>query len=235
MIAALLAVSLALAPAPDSIWLRGASSPCHGHVEKSERDAVVVRLARKDVESAERTDDTAWPDRITLAGSKTPVAAAVLREDAETLTVRFPAKEIVKIERDVPEGEGGAPPPEPSVASPKDAPADPDAGAIAGRIVRFGKPLGACRVRAVRLVEEKDFLGLSSVLRPARGEEPRESVTDAEGQFRIDDLPPGLFKLYFCAAGDKNWTRRLREEPDADVKPGHVVRLKDVDLSRRRQ
>ena len=50
-----------------------------------------------------------------------------------------------------------------------------------------GHPL----LRAVRLVEEKDFLGLSSALRPARGEEPRESVTDAEGKFRIERLPPG--------------------------------------------
>lgn len=245
MIDTLLALALALAPAPDSIWLEGATSACRGHVEKSDRNAVVVRIARADVESAERTDDSAWPDRITLRGSKTPVAAAVVREDADTLTVRFPAAAIAKIERDAPESESEPPapqrkpepPPAPATASraPKgeDESADADAGAIAGRIVRAGKPLGRCRVRAVRLVEEKDFLGLSSALRPVRGEEPRESVTDADGKFRIDGLPPGFFKLYFCVEGDKNWTRRLREEPDAEVKAGLVVRLKDVDLSRR--
>ena len=221
-----LVLALVALAAPDAILFRGADSPRPGRVVRSDREAVVVRMARAEIESAERTADRTWPDRVTVKGTKGPISAAVLEEDAETLTIRFPLSAIARIERETATREKGGEPGEENAE-------DPDRGAIAGRVVRGGKPLAECRVRAVRLVEEKDFLGLSSRLVPVKNEEPLEATTNAEGGFRIDGAAPALFKLYFCAPGDTHWIRRLREEPDADVKAGFVTRLKDIDLSRR--
>lgn len=218
-------LAFALAAAPDSILFRGAESPVSGTVLESGRDAVVVRVARSDVESAERVEDAAWPDRVKLAAMSEPAAAAVVAEDALSLTIRFPSAAIVRIEREAVET--------PAALMAGASATAPEEGSIAGRVVRKGAPIARCRVRAIRLVEEKDVLGLTSRLRPVRTESPPEASTCEDGNFRIDGLEPGLYKLYLCPEGEETWIRRLREAPDAVVKKGFVARLKDVDLSRR--
>ncbi len=95
-------------------------------------------------------------------------------------------------------------------------------GVVHGRLSNKGRPLVNCQVVIVPLHEQNGV----SAFDPDR--KPLATVTDEQGEYHFDDVPPGSYKLTWLPQGQRRWIRRIAMSPDVKVHPGEVTRLRDI-------
>jgi hypothetical protein len=87
-------------------------------------------------------------------------------------------------------------------------------------MLRKGKPLPRCQVKIVML--EKWGL-LKAVKEGIRF----ETVTDENGRYHFEKVPPGGYKLYWKPPAESSWIRRIQMEPDIYIEVGETAYLPD--------
>ena len=102
------------------------------------------------------------------------------------------------------------------------------AGTVEGRVLWNGDPLPECRVRLVRVDENVGYVAGAD----AAGSVV-DTVTDARGTYRFDDIPAGSYKLKWVNPGGERWIRFLATEPDLAVIAGETTSFRDIEASRR--
>ncbi|MGA2033940.1 MAG: carboxypeptidase-like regulatory domain-containing protein [Thermoguttaceae bacterium] len=95
-------------------------------------------------------------------------------------------------------------------------------GTVFGRLLDKGRPLVNCRVVIVPLHE------VDGVTSFDEDRKPLTTVTDPEGVFRFDGVPPGGYKLTWLPDGQRQWIRRISLRPDVKVHNGETTRLKEI-------
>lgn len=191
---------------------------------------------------------TAQADEIRFRSRDDAQAGTVLEESGGTVTVRFPREAIESIrrtsgkpeeeaKREAPPGleervrdlerKVGALP-----ASGYPAPAREAAGGVEGVIRWKDRPLSRGRVRIVpaKVVgalphsRSKAKAGVTGA--PGEGKDDTlETVTDPEGRYRLERVPPGEYLFYWMPNPETGWIRRLRDKPDLEVVAGGVAVL----------
>ena len=101
-------------------------------------------------------------------------------------------------------------------------------GRVKGRFLQKGKPLPSCKVRVIKLRKE----GLVYYKDTENGKSI-ESTTDRYGIYLFEDVPPGLYKLYWKPPMETSWIRRVSMEPDVLVKIGEIAYLDDVETNQK--
>ena len=99
-------------------------------------------------------------------------------------------------------------------------------GQAEGAILRNGSGLPSCRVKLVALS------GRSSRFSGYGEGEEFTTVTDKNGEYRFERLPPGPYKLKWELPGNPGWIRRLSDRPDGFVREGELSVLKPVETER---
>lgn len=94
-----------------------------------------------------------------------------------------------------------------------------------GKILWQGQPLAECKVKAVRL----EKLGFGSVRLDDTGQ---EVMTAVDGSYAFEQLEPGFYKLFWVPPSGTHWIRRLRTEPDFEVRPGEHTEIEPLDVAR---
>jgi len=99
-------------------------------------------------------------------------------------------------------------------------------GSVTGRLLNRGKPLVNCRVALIPI--GKAVFGGYDIDAKSK---PQAAKTDETGHYQFDDVPSGLYKLFWLPAGTRSWIRRIQFEPDAIVRSGERVEIKTVRLA----
>ncbi|MFQ5862652.1 MAG: hypothetical protein ACE5IC_05960 [Candidatus Brocadiales bacterium] len=98
-------------------------------------------------------------------------------------------------------------------------------GRVEGKIMKGGKSLQGCKVKIVLLSRKGAFFASYS---PVEDMQVLETVTDNEGTYLFNDVPPGQYKLYWMPPWEKSWIRRMQMEPDVFVVEGKTTHPKEV-------
>lgn len=93
-------------------------------------------------------------------------------------------------------------------------------GRVAGRMLFKGKPLQGCQVK-IQVLERWGILG--GVKKGIHF----ETITDENGVYNFENVPPGGYKLYWKPPSESSWIRRLQMEPDIYVEYGERYYLPD--------
>ena len=101
-------------------------------------------------------------------------------------------------------------------------------GEVAGTVVWDGRPMERCEVKMKPLAEKGGFFGLfkRSSGRDEGEDGPQKTlttVTDSQGQFVFQRVPPGPYDLYWRSPGSLSWIRRLSAKPSVTLTPGRTV------------
>lgn len=190
---------------------------------------------------------TARADEIRFRSRDGVHEGMVLEEDGGTVTVRFPRESIESIRHTSRERAGKtrqAPVPGleervrelenklGSLTAPVPPPGREDAGGVEGVIRWKERPLSRGRVMIVPAKSaglppesrEKAGAGVAGAPVAMNGGE-YETETDDAGRYRLDQVSPGDYLLYWMPGGETGWIRRLREKPDLHIAPGGVTVL----------
>lgn len=95
-------------------------------------------------------------------------------------------------------------------------------GTVCGRLLDARRPMANCRVALIPL--RKGWTGYRLV----RSATTPSVVTDAQGVFRFERVPPGPYKLTWLPPGDDLWIRRLALRPDVVVTANETSQLDDI-------
>lgn len=107
---------------------------------------------------------------------------------------------------------------------------DLDLGWVEGKITGSGSPLPDCQVK-LQILEKGSLL--TKGYHPIEGAVAFETNTDTDGVYRVMNVPPGLYKLYWKPAGETSWVRRFKMEPDVIVEAGKATNPKTVETTKR--
>ncbi len=99
-------------------------------------------------------------------------------------------------------------------------------GVVKGRMLYKRKPLPRCQVKIVML--EKWGL-LKTVKEGIRF----ETVTDENGRYHFEKVPPGGYKLYWKPPTESSWIRKMQMEPDIYIEVGETAYLPDRETNLR--
>lgn len=99
------------------------------------------------------------------------------------------------------------------------------AGDAEGVMLRRGVGLSGCRVKLAALGTRAMFQA---------GTEGQEyiTITDKDGRYHFEQIPPGPYKIKWELPGDTGWIRRIRDRPDVTVIAGKLVVLEPVETAR---
>lgn len=101
-------------------------------------------------------------------------------------------------------------------------------GKVTGRILARGEPFPGCKVQIIALSQAK-FLFMKSVKKGQK----LDTVTDEEGRYYFENVPPGDYKLYWKPSYETSWVRRLAMKPDVIVSAGKTTVANDLEISKR--
>lgn len=104
-------------------------------------------------------------------------------------------------------------------------------GRVEGRILRKGQPLPDCKVTIVMLAKAKIPL-TGSFYQPEMPTE-YETITDREGRYRLINVAPGEYKIYWKPPTESDWIRRLEMKPDIIAEAGKTTYPKDIETLKR--
>ena len=93
-------------------------------------------------------------------------------------------------------------------------------GKVSGRMLNKGKTLPGCQVK-ITLLEKWGFFSS-----PREGAH-FETVTDKNGHYSFDKIPPGGYKLYWKPPHESSWIRSVKMEPDFFVETGEISSVFD--------
>ncbi len=93
-------------------------------------------------------------------------------------------------------------------------------GKVSGRMLKKGKTLPGCQVK-ITCLEKWGLFGT-----PREGVH-FETVTDENGHYSFDKIPPGGYKLYWKPSHESSWIRSVKMEPDFFVETGEICRVFD--------
>ena len=181
-------------------------------------------------------------DIVYLKGALRGTPSTVLEETDAYVLVKIPKSEVVRIERSA----ASAVPPEASAKDTQPAPVssrgapkaetqheataesqEPDkreTGSAVGRMLWKGRPVAGCRVK-VLLLSTLGFLKVTKL-----NDVGREDISDKGGFYRFEELPPGRYKLYWVPPGGSHWIRRLRLNPDFEVRPNEQTDIGTLEI-----
>ncbi len=100
-------------------------------------------------------------------------------------------------------------------------------GTVHGQLLNRGRPLAGCQV-VIRPVA-KTFGGYR--FRPAA--QPIRTMTDVQGVYRFENVPPGSYKLSWLLQGSNRWIRRIAMRPDLAVQTQETTQVKDIRVALR--
>jgi hypothetical protein len=93
-------------------------------------------------------------------------------------------------------------------------------GNVKGRMLHKGKPLPGCQVKIVML----EKWGL---LKTAKEGIRFETVTDENGRYHFEKVPPGGYKLFWKPPAESSWIRKMKMEPDIYIEVGETAYFPD--------
>ena len=175
-------------------------------------------------------------DTIFLKGRPEGNRGVVIEETDEHVVIRFPRSEIRLIRREALDR-----PPAPAQERMQDQPGGVQAGprleekavrsgAVEGGILYQGRGLAGCRVKLIRQIEPATFL---EMLKEAETGAEFETVTDEDGFYRFEEVPPGKYLLRWLPPGSDSWIRILSERQyDLIVEKGETATARDIDMSK---
>jgi hypothetical protein len=101
----------------------------------------------------------------------------------------------------------------------------PAQGRVQGRMLQRGHPLANCYV-VIAPWPRGDQADSSVDTR-----EPLSTITNDEGFYLFEHVPPREYKLTWLPNGAKQWIRRIAMRPDVIVHEGQDVTLKDIRMA----
>ncbi len=217
----------------DDVYLKEDAHRIQGRVVTEKEDVFVVEIPKDQIQRIERSSP--------LPGTQAKAADAVLWEENGDVVVLTVPRQMLHVVR---KGSVGTAPmvrtssqehtPVNGVATVQTPPAsNPHLGSIVGQVLWDGQPAEGCRVKVVQ-VSRMDSLRLAARLlgvseaEAAKETAMEEAVTDATGRYRIEQLVPGEYDIYWKPRGVTNWIRRLSERPDLLILAGEATTYPDI-------
>ena len=93
-------------------------------------------------------------------------------------------------------------------------------GKVSGRMLNRGKRLPGCQVK-ITLLEKWALFG-----KPKEGIK-FETITDEDGHYSFEKIPPGGYKFYWKPPNETSWIRSIKMEPDFFVETGETYSAPD--------
>jgi hypothetical protein len=93
-------------------------------------------------------------------------------------------------------------------------------GKVSGCMLIRGKQLKGCQVK-ITLLEKWALFG-----KPKEGIK-FETITDKDGHYSFEKIPPGGYKLYWKPPNETSWIRSIKMEPDFFVETGETYSAPD--------
>ncbi|MFQ5687596.1 MAG: carboxypeptidase-like regulatory domain-containing protein [Candidatus Scalindua sp.] len=93
-------------------------------------------------------------------------------------------------------------------------------GRVAGRMLAKGKALPGCKVKIIMLEQWGMFGKTKEGLR-------FETITDENGRYLFEKVPPGGYKLYWKPPGETSWVRSINMKPEIFVEAGETYHFRD--------
>ncbi len=93
-------------------------------------------------------------------------------------------------------------------------------GKVTGRMLAKGKPLPGCQVK-IMMLEKWGIFG-----KPKEGLR-FETITDENGRYLFEKVPPGGYKIYWKPPGETSWIRSIKMEPEIFVEAGETYHFRD--------
>lgn len=216
----------------DTIYLQDNPKGNTGEVLEEYPDTIIIRFPKSEIKRIEAEEKPP-------TGPSLPQVIWI--EDGETITLRLPKQSVqVSGAEDLRRGEaetvsqaaveGPAATPLQHLQEMARAATD---RVIQGKVFYKEGPLKDCKVRIVRMTDSaKDQL--LDMFSDSGGKEEKtfEAATDAKGIYTFTNVPYGEYILYWKPAGTMHWIRKLSENPDITLIPGHpVVNVRDIDTN----
>ena len=217
----------------DDVYLKEDAHRIQGRVVTEKEDVFVVEIPKDQIQRIERSGP--------LPGTQAKAADAVLWEENGDVVVLTVPRQMLHVVRK------GTVDTAPVVRTPSQentpvnevaksqtplAP-NPHLGGVVGRVLWDGQPAEGCRVKVVQ-VSRMDSLRLAARLlgvseaEAAKETAVEEAVTDATGRYRIEQLVPGEYDIYWKPRGVTSWIRRLSERPDLLILAGEATTYLDI-------
>ncbi|MCZ6692085.1 MAG: carboxypeptidase-like regulatory domain-containing protein [Planctomycetota bacterium] len=190
-------------------------------------DSIIIEIPRERIEKVAHDvgGSMGGKDLIYLEGREKPLRGIVLEQSRDALLV-----ELGRGEREPPPRSGERLPQEDAASLKEEIRRDLLAlGSLKGRLLDAGKPLQGCKVKVVRLDQER-FLELFSTWRPLG---KFVTVTDDAGQYTFEELPAGHYKIFWWPSWEDGWIRRIRWEPDVEVEKERTATIAPIESRRR--
>jgi len=93
-------------------------------------------------------------------------------------------------------------------------------GDVKGRMLFKGRPLQGCQVKIVMLDKWGLMGGVKEGVR-------FETITDENGRYHFERIPPGGYKVYWKPSAETSWIRKMKMEPDFYVEVGETCYTPD--------
>jgi hypothetical protein len=95
-------------------------------------------------------------------------------------------------------------------------------GSVHGRLMQKSRPLVNCHVVIVPMHNDRGADSYDG------SRQPMTTVTNEDGIYYFEHVPPGAYKLTWLPNGTNQWIRRLVVRPDVIVRPGEAVTAKEI-------
>ncbi len=197
-----------------------------GTVLEEDEKTVTIRFPMKSIKSIVKgQEETATVEKDRYLKSASPVDAQ-LQERLEQIQ-----KRIERLEKNLEDGTKGGCSliPDTSINKPShEQLLKEEMGQVEGTILWKKKPLVNGSVKTV--LEKYTGFSMASLKKMFSGDTEKssdqiifETKTDSRGRYIFEEVPPGVYRLYWMPDNETGWVHRMREKPDFEVIAGELT------------
>jgi hypothetical protein len=215
----------------DTVYLKSNARGNTGKVLEEYPDSIVIKFPKSEIKRIEADEKPPFKE--------VSAQQVIWIDDGNTITLRLP-KQSVQISGssalptagNAPESAG-----QKNSLNPLEAPQElsnlSQGLAIQGKVLLKGQPLAKCKIRILRIMDSTGdrLLRLLSGSAAEKEAQSFEAVSDEHGIYTFTRIPYGEYILYWQPEGQVEWIRRLSENPDITLIPGHPAAMRDIEAN----
>ncbi len=215
----------------DTVYLKSNTRGNTGKVLEEYPDSIVIKFPKSEIKRIEADEKPAFKEA--------SAQQVIWIDDGNTITLRLPKQSVQISGSSAMPAAGNSPENvgQKTVVNLPQSPQEPtnlsQGLAIQGKVLLKGEPLPKCKIRILRITDATGdrLLRLLSGSNTEKAEQSFEAVSDEHGIYTFTNIPYGEYILYWQPEGQDQWIRRLSENPDITLIPGHPAAMRDIEAN----